>query len=326
MFVDEIEVYAKAGDGGDGVVRWLHLKFKPKAGPAGGNGGRGGDVYIRGVRDLNILSKYTGDKKFIAEDGEPGRSGSQFGKAGESIYIDVPVGSRVIDIDRDRVIEVLEVDEPILILKGGSGGIGNEQFKTSTNRSPEEATNGRPGEETNLRIELSMMADVGLVGLPNAGKSSLLNYITNARSQVGAYAFTTLEPHLGDLYGYILADIPGIIEGAHQGKGLGVKFLKHISRTKMILHLVSLESEDIKKDFLTVKNELANFKSELAERETWIVFTKKDLVNQAIIDAAIKDLDTNENRVFVISTLSGEGVKELQDELIAHLRKTAKGD
>lgn len=321
MLVDEIKVYAKAGDGGDGVVRWRHLKFKPQAGPAGGNGGRGGDVYVVGTRDLNILSKYTGDKRFVADDGEPGRSSSQFGKAGADVTIQVPVGSRVTDLTHDRSFEVLTLDEPIRVLKGGAGGAGNEHFKSSTNRSPEEFTAGKPGEEAEFLIELSMIADVGLVGLPNAGKSTLLNTLTNAKSQVGAYAFTTLEPHLGTLFEFVIADIPGLIHGAHAGKGLGHKFLKHIARTKMLLHLVSLDSESPKGDYETVKNELANFDSALAEKETWIIFTKKDLVNQAIINTITKDIDTNKNRVFIISSETTEGVKELQDELVRHLRK-----
>lgn len=322
MFVDELNIYAKAGNGGNGVVRWRHLKFKPMAGPAGGNGGRGGDVYLRGVRDLNILSKYTGDKKFIAENGQPGRSDSQFGKNGDDLYIDVPVGARVTDLRKQRVFELLEAGQEIKILKGGNGGIGNEQFKTSTNRSPEEHTLGKDGEETDLRIELSIIADVGLVGLPNAGKSTLLNQLTNARSQVGAYAFTTLEPHLGSFYGYTIADIPGLIEGAHTGKGLGDKFLRHVSRTRMLLHLVSLESDDPKKDFLTVKNELANFSSELIAKETWIVLTKKDVVDQARIDEVKNEFDKINNNVIVISEKDSKTIKFLSDKLSAHLQGT----
>lgn len=321
MFVDELTIYAKAGDGGDGVVRWRHLKFKPMAGPAGGNGGRGGDVYLRAVADLNILSKYTGDKKFIAEDGEPGRASSQFGKAGADVYIDVPVGSRVTDKRNERTIEMLQIGQTLKILKGGAGGYGNEQFKSSTNTSPEESTQGRSGEEGHFFIELAMLADVGLVGLPNSGKSSLLNALTNAKSQVGAYPFTTLAPHLGNMYGHLVADIPGLIEGAHAGKGLGQKFLRHISRTKMLLHVVSLDSEDPKSDFLTVKNELANFDKALLDKESWIVLTKKDLVDQAVIDAVVKSLDEHKNRVFILSLLTGDGVKDLQDSLVKHLQR-----
>ena len=192
MLVDELTISAKAGNGGDGVVRWRQEKFRPKAGPAGGNGGRGGDVYIRAVRNLNLLAKYTGAKEFNAQHGEAGRSGSQYGKGGEDLYIDVPVGSIVRDIDRERVYELLEDGQVEKILKGGEGGLGNEYFKSSTNRTPLQSTKGKPGEAGRFFIELSLVVDVGLIGLPNAGKSTLLNLLTNARSAIGAYPFTTL--------------------------------------------------------------------------------------------------------------------------------------
>lgn len=199
--------------------------------------------------------------------------------------------------------------------------MGNEHFKSSVNRSPEESTEGRPGEEGAFSIALSLIADVGLVGMPNAGKSSLLNVLTNATSQVGAYEFTTLEPHLGSLFGYLVADIPGLIEGASAGKGLGHKFLRHISRTKMLLHLVSLEHEDPIQAYFSIKNELTKSEKSLAGKEEWIIFTKKDLVEQHKIDSVVQSIDTNENRVFVISVTGGEGVKELQDELVKRLRR-----
>ncbi len=319
MFVDELKIYAKAGDGGNGVVRWLHAKFVQRGGPAGGNGGRGGDVYIRAVRDLNLLSKYTGSKKFIAENGESGQGKSMYGKASNDLIIDVPVGSVVTDVSRERVYEFFEEGKTQRILKGGGGGLGNEHFKSSVNISPQESTEGKKGEDGDFNIALSLVVDVGLIGQPNAGKSTLLNTFTNARSSVGAYAFTTVEPHLGVLYGYTIADIPGLIEGASEGKGLGHKFLRHVQRTKMLLHLVSLEDEDPITAYNTVKNELNKFDSSLLEKEEWIIFTKKDLVNQAKIDATLKDIDISENRVFVISAETGEGVKELQDSLVQTL-------
>jgi GTP-binding protein len=319
MFVDELEIYAKAGDGGDGVVRWLRAKFVPKGGPAGGNGGNGGDVYMKAVRDLNLLARYTGTKEFAAQRGEQGMSKSMFGKGGKDLVIEVPVGSIVTDLERGRVYELFESGAQVKILQGGSGGLGNEHFKSSTNRSPQEATKGRPGEEGKFKIELTLVVDVGLIGLPNAGKSTLLNTFTNARSRVGAYAFTTIEPHLGDLFGYTIADIPGLIEGAAEGKGLGHKFLRHVTRTKMLLHLVSLENEDPWEAYTTVKNELGKFDASLLEKKEWIIFTKKDLVDQHKIDTLLKDIDKNENRVFVISAETGEGVKELQDSLVKEL-------
>ncbi len=320
MFVDEIEIYAKAGDGGDGVVRWAHEKFKPLAGPDGGNGGNGGDVYVRAVRDFNVLSKYTGSKEFIAKDGEQGRSGKQWGKGSSDLYIDVPIGSRITDKDRGHVYELFEEGQEARILKGGRGGLGNVHFKSSTNRTPTESTEGKKGEEGRFYIELILAADVGLIGLPNAGKSTLLNMFTNASSKIGSYAFTTLQPHLGNLFGFVLADIPGLIEGAHEGKGLGHKFLRHITRTKMLLHLVSLEHEDPFLEYQKLRKEMTKFDKTLLEKEEWIVLTKKDVVTQEFIEIVLKQFDKTEKRVFVISEFDEESVKILRDELVAHLR------
>ncbi|MCA9366421.1 GTPase ObgE [Candidatus Kaiserbacteria bacterium] len=321
MFVDEIRIKAKAGDGGIGVVRWRHEKFKPKAGPAGGNGGNGGSVYLRAVKDLGLLSKYTGAKEFRAESGEAGRALSQYGKNGEDLYIDIPVGSKVTDEERGFSYELTTEGETARILKGGRGGLGNEYFKSSTNRSPEESTEGTLGEEGSFFIELSLVVDVGLVGKPNAGKSTLLNTLTNARSTIGSYPFTTLEPHLGALYEFTIADIPGLIEGAAEGKGLGHKFLRHISRTKMLLHLVSLEEDNPKNVYYTISKELSNYSKSISDKEEWIILTKKDLVSKGIIKAACKSLDKLNKRVFVVSAESGEGIKELQDSLVLHLRE-----
>jgi len=320
MLVDELKITAKAGDGGDGVVRWRRLKFRPKSGPAGGNGGKGGDVYVRAVRDLSLLAKYTGSKGFFAEDGEHGRNHSQFGAGGDDLYINVPVGSRITDLSRNRSFDLNEEGETKKILLGGEGGLGNEYFKSSTNQSPQESTKGKDGEAGEFLIELTLVVDVGLIGLPNAGKSTLINTLTNARSAIGAYPFTTLEPSLGDFYGYVLADIPGLIEGAAEGKGLGHKFLRHVSKSKMLLHIISLEEEDPKKSYYTISKELANYRKELTEREEWIILSKKDLISSDKLDAALKDIDTLDKRVFVISSETGEGVKNLSDSLVKHLR------
>lgn len=321
MLVDELKIHAKAGDGGDGVVRWNREKFKPNGGPGGGNGGRGGSVFVRAVRNLNLLGKYTGAKTFEAERGEDGQGNSMHGKGGVDQIIDVPVGSKVTDLERERVYELTTEGQTEMILKGGEGGLGNEYFKSSTNRTPLQATKGKKGAEGEFLIELALVADVGLVGLPNAGKSTLLNLLTKARSAVGAYPFTTTEPHLGEFYGYVIADIPGLISGAAQGKGLGHKFLKHITRTKMLLHLVSLDQESPEDAYYTILKELADYNKSLTEKTAWIILTKKDLVDQAKIDATLKNIDSDEKRVFVVSENDPESIKILSDALVSHLRE-----
>jgi GTP-binding protein len=322
MFVDEIEIYAKAGNGGNGVVRWRQEKFKPKGGPAGGDGGNGGNVYVRAVRDLNQLAKYTGNKSFTAEGGQAGLNDSCAGKNGLDYYIDIPVGSRVVDTKRNRSFELTSEGQTEKILKGGSGGLGNEHFKSSTNQSPIESTPGREGEEGTFFIEVMLMVDVGLVGLPNAGKSTLLNTLTNATSRIGAYPFTTLEPHLGAMYGFIIADIPGLIEGAAEGKGLGHRFLRHVTRTKMILHLVSLETEDAVSDYYTIRKELSQYDSSLQGKTEWIILTKNDLVSNDYIEEVRIALAKTENRVFVVGQNDPESYKALLDSLVSYLRES----
>jgi len=321
MFVDELEIFAKAGDGGDGVVRWRQEKYHPKGGPAGGDGGVGGDVYVKGVKDLNRLSKYTGNKEFNAQHGSNGTNQSQHGRAGDDIVIDIPVGSRVTDLERQRVFEVLNEGELVKILKGGRGGLGNEYFKSSTNTTPLESTEGADGEEGRFLIEVALVVDVGLIGFPNAGKSTLLNALTNAQSRIGAYPFTTLEPHLGDLYGHTLADIPGLISGASSGKGLGHKFLRHVSRTKMLLHLISLDEGDVLNKYYAIQEELNEFDKSLSDKEEWVILTKKDLVNKQDIIEHTESIEKIEKRVLVISENDAESIKTLSDTLVSHLRE-----
>lgn len=320
MFVDELKIYAKAGDGGDGVVRWRHLKYKPKAGPAGGNGGNGGSVYARAVRDMNQLAKYTGYTGFEAANGEAGRSLSQYGKNAEDLYIDVPVGSRITDTGRDRVYTLDTEGEMVLLLEGGRGGVGNEHFKSATNQAPEESTPGKLGEAGDFLIEVLLAADVGLIGLPNAGKSTLLNAMTRASSRVGAYPFTTLEPHLGALFEFVLADIPGVIDGAASGKGLGHKFLRHITRTNMLLHVVSLEEPEPLQSYETVRKELVAFAPELGEKEEWVVLSKADLVDDDTLTTIKEIFTTLGKTVYVTAADDDKRVKELQDALVQHLR------
>ncbi len=322
MFVDELEIKAKAGNGGDGVVRWRREKHVAEGGPAGGNGGRGGDIYMRAVRDLSLLSKYTGSKEFTAESGNAGEKRSKYGKDGEDMYIDVPVGATVTEQERGRVHTFFREGEVHKILLGGGGGLGNEYFKSSTNRAPEESTKGRMGEQGTFTIELSLIVDVGFVGFPNAGKTTMLNALTNTKARVGAYPFTTVEPHLGELYGFILADIPGLIEGASSGKGLGHKFLKHIQRTKMILHCVSLEDEKPFEMYQMIRAELGKFDGELLKKEEWVLLTKSDLCSEDSVKEKSSLFKANGvTNIHIVSGELGEGVKDLSDTLVKHLRE-----
>jgi GTPase len=320
MFIDELKIHIKAGDGGDGVVRWRREKFRPKGGPSGGNGGRGGDVYVKAVRDTGLLAEYKHRKEFQAENGEVGRGKSEFGKNGEDLIIDFPIGSIITNLGTQEVYELLQEGEVKKILQGGSGGLGNEHFKGAENQRPEQWTPGKPGEEGEFFIELQLVVDAGFVGFPNAGKSSLLNSLTNARSKVGAYQFTTLGPHLGDLYGFVLADIPGLIKGASEGKGLGFTFLRHIKRTRGIIHCVSSEEEDVVSAYKTIRNELEVFDASLTEKPELVVLTKTDVLSEDEVKEKISKL--NEAGITVIPTtiLDDDIVKKLSDEIISFLR------
>ncbi len=289
-FIDEMTVHMRAGRGGNGVVRWLHEKFKEFGGPSGGDGGRGGHIYVRGVHDALMLVRYKNTKEFQAENGEPGGGNSKHGANGEAMYVELPVGSIIKNLSTDEVYRLDEEGQEILLLKGGNGGLGNEHFKGSTNQRPEQWTPGKNGEEATFYIEVELIADAGFIGLPNAGKSSLLNALTKANVKVGAYQFTTLEPNLGSLYGYILADIPGLIEGASEGKGLGHKFLRHIRRTKKLIHCISLEhetAEEIASAYKTIRNELESYDPELGKKEEIILLTKTDVVPPDELEARL---------------------------------------
>jgi len=310
-FVDEIKIHLKAGKGGDGVVRWLHLKGKEYSGPAGGNGGKGGEVYIKAVRNSSILEKYIQKTEMHAGEGEEGGKKSRTGADGVDLIIELPLGSYVRNLETDVDYELLEEGQTIKILHGGKGGLGNEMFKGPINRAPEQQTDGKPGEEGDFYIELRLIADYGLIGLPNAGKSTLLNTLTNSRSKVGNYNFTTLEPHLGDMYGVVIADIPGLIEGASEGKGLGHKFLRHITRTRTLLHCISSESEDILKDYETIRTELKAFSPDLVHKEEIILITKTDMSTETV-DA--QKLFPNKEVLFV-SVLDDEAVARLKKRL-----------
>ena len=323
-FVDEITLKARAGKGGDGVVRWLHLKGKEFGGPSGGNGGRGGDVIVRGVRDLNILARYKGRSTFEAENGDAGFKNDMEGKNGKNLYLDVPVGSRVEATDSGRVWDVLEEGEEHIVFQGGRGGLGNAHFKSSTNQYPERATNGDAGEAGALFIEVRLIADVGFVGLPNAGKSSLLNAFTKKHAKVAAYAFTTLEPSLGVLYGYVLADIPGLIEGAAEGKGLGHAFLRHIQRTRVLLHCVSAEHTDVVGAYTTIRDELSRYDTVLTHKPELVFLTKVDEVGEQEKNEKIKALQKLSPQVVPVSILDDSALKKAQETLIVFLENLPK--
>ncbi len=319
-FVDELKIYAKAGDGGNGIVSWLHLKYIDKGGPAGGDGGKGGDVYFKAVRNLSILSKYTSNPKFIAEKGGDGRKFSKEGRNGDDLFIEIPIGSRIINLQDNSELSLLKEGEIVKVLNGGKGGFGNEHFKSSRNTSPDFQTDGKSGEEGEFLIELELLVDLGFVGLPSAGKSTLLNTLTSANAKTGAYPFTTLEPSLGVLNNFILADIPGLIEGASDGKGLGHKFLKHIKRTKAIAHLVSFEYEDMFAEYEKIRKELEKYSTALIEKKEVIILTKTDLVEERkVLEIQKKFEEKYKKPVFVVSAINDLQIKKLKENLLLFL-------
>ncbi len=321
-FVDEVQFYARAGRGGDGVVRWRREKFMPKGGPCGGDGGRGGNFYIEGVRDVTALRHLTRKDKYEAENGGAGGKNSMHGADGVDYTMMLPIGSCVTNTLTGEIVEVLVDGEKILLLKGGAGGLGNEHFKSSTNQQPMQATKGKEGEDGTFHVELKLVADVGLVGLPNAGKTSLLNALTNAGAKVGDYPFTTLDPNLGMYYKYVLADIPGLIEGASEGRGLGHKFLRHITRTNVILHCISLESDTYLDDYKTVRNELQAY-PDIASKKEYILLTKRDVIDDAHLEKIITEIQgiTDSEILGAVTILDDTIIKEFADKLTAVLGK-----
>lgn len=322
-FIDEVKIKAEAGRGGDGVVRWRQEKFIPKGGPAGGDGGKGGDIFVKAVRSMRTLAKYKAKTEFKAENGFPGESRSKHGRDGKDIVLELPLGSVIKNLNTNEKFALVEDKETHLILKGGRGGLGNEQFKSSVNTTPKKSTPGKPGESADFYIELELFADIGLIGLPNAGKSSLLNSLTNAVAKVGDYAFTTLDPNLGDLHGFTIADIPGLIEGASEGKGLGTRFLKHIKRTKMLVHLVSFENGmNMMKAYKQIRAELEQYGEGLSDKDEVILLTKTDIcIDQKEIQKKIKEFEKLKKPVFAISLYDDKSVKEFSDNLVEILTK-----
>lgn len=315
-FIDELEVHIKAGGGGNGVVRWRHERGRELAGPSGGNGGKGGDIYALASPDLGLLARYRNVKEFVAERGGDGERDSRHGKNGDDLLIEFPVGSLITNKEVGRVVDLTHPGEKVLLLNGGRGGLGNEHFKSSRNTTPKESTTGDKGEEATFTIELQLIADFGLIGLPNAGKSSLLNGLTNAKAKVGSYAFTTLEPNLGGFYGHIIADIPGLIEGASVGKGLGHTFLRHIKRTRVLLHCISCESDDITTVYSTVRDELKKYSGDLVSKKEIILLTKADMVDDERLGVLVKEASKLNKSVYAVTILSDDSVKKLSDAIV----------
>ena len=325
MLVDKIKITAKAGKGGDGVVRWRREKSIAMGGPYGGDGGQGGNFYLEGIRDVYALSKYDANKEYAAEDGFPGGSRLCEGATGKDYVLKVPLGSIVKNEEYDIVYRIEKEGEKVLILNGGKGGYGNDHFKSSTNQAPYEFTTGTKGENATLTIEVEMIADCGLIGFPNAGKSSLLNSLTRTQAKVANYAFTTLEPNLGVFYGFVLADIPGLIEGASAGKGLGHKFLKHIKRTETIVHLIASSEPDVLKAYEIIRKELENFDKDLLLKKEIIVLSKTDEVTTEEVLKKKKELEKKLKKdVFTLSLFEDDSQIEFKKELMKILENKNK--
>ncbi|MCX6720883.1 MAG: GTPase ObgE [Candidatus Staskawiczbacteria bacterium] len=310
MIVDEVKINVEGGHGGKGLATFSKVKWA--LGPTGGNGGIGGDVFIEGVADLSALKKFRFKKDYKADKGENGKSGLHDGRKADCLTLFVPVGTVCHILNRAEEIEITKIGQRELIAKGGKGGRGNFLFRSATNTSPMQFQEGKPGEYFDLKLELKLIADVGFIGLPNVGKSSLLNELTNAKSKVANYAFTTLEPNLGAYYDLILADIPGLIEGASLGKGLGTKFLRHIERTKVLFHLISAESPTPIKDYNDVRSELLSYKKSLTEKPEYIFLTKSDSVDKKVISGIKKDFKKIKKEIISISIIDPESINTIK--------------
>jgi GTP-binding protein len=313
MIVDDVKITVTAGSGGKGQATFSKVKWA--IGPTGGSGGDGGNVYIEGVSDISALRQFRFKKDHFAENGENGKSALHDGRNAKHLTIYVPAGTVCHNLTNHTDIEITKIGQRELIAKGGRGGKGNYLFRSATNTSPRQFQEGKPGEHFELRLELKMIADVGIIGLPNVGKSSLLNELTNAKSKVANYAFTTLEPNLGAYYDLILADIPGLIDGASLGKGLGTKFLRHIERTKVLFHLVSAQSENPVKDYNDVRAELKSYSQSLLEKPEYIFLSKSDEVDKKIISNIKKEFKKIKKQVAPISSIDTESIKNIKNIL-----------
>ena len=325
-FVDYVKIYCRSGKGGRGSSHFRRAKYIPKGGPDGGNGGRGGHVYLRGNRNYWTLLHLKYERHILATSGEGGGAKRSFGKDGEDRTIEVPCGTVVYDAETGEFIcDVTEDGQVVRLLKGGKGGLGNWNFRTATNQAPRYAQPGEPAEERFVILQLKLLADVGLVGFPNAGKSTLLAAVSAAKPKIANYAFTTLEPNLGiveyrDHKSFVMADIPGIIEGAHEGKGLGIRFLRHIERNSILLFMIPADTDNIREEYHILLNELQQYNPELMDKQRLLAITKSDLLDDELQEALAQELPEGIPSIF-ISSVSGYHLTQLKDMIWDALQK-----
>ena len=324
-FLDQVKIYIKAGNGGDGSPSFRREKFIEFGGPDGGDGGKGGSIILKSEQNLNTLIDFRYQQHHKAQRGENGSGQNRSGKGGKDLILKVPLGTQIFEEDNKTLLyDFTKIGEEFIAASGGKGGLGNTRFKSSTNRAPKKFTKGAIGEEFTIWLQLKTIADIGIIGLPNAGKSSLLAAITNATPKIANYEFTTLNPNLGvasyDNREITIADIPGLIEGAHEGTGLGTKFLKHIERCKSILHLIDITNENLNKSYNQVKNELKNYSSQLMKKKELIVLNKTDLMNEETTKKIVKEFSKNKNcEVLTLSTIKKESISKIKAKLISYV-------
>ena len=323
-FLDQVKIYVKAGDGGDGSPSFRREKFIEFGGPDGGDGGKGGSVIFKAERNLNTLIDFRYQQHHKAKRGDNGSGQNRTGKSGDDLILNVPLGTQVFEEDNKTLIyDFDKVGDEFVVAKGGKGGLGNTRFKSSTNRAPRKFTKGTSGEEFTIYLQLKTIADIGIIGLPNAGKSSLLAAITNANPKIANYQFTTLNPNLGvasyDNKEITLADIPGLIEGAHKGTGLGIQFLKHVERCKSLLHMIDITNEDIKKSYKQVKTELKNYSSKLSKKKEIIILNKIDLISKNKLKQIVDNFSKNtKSEIMTLSTLKKNSISKVKAKLISY--------
>jgi len=323
-FLDQVKIYVKAGNGGDGSPSFRREKFIEYGGPDGGDGGSGGSVILKSEQNLNTLIDYRYQQHHKAKRGENGSGQNRTGKGGEDLILKVPLGTQVFEEDNKTLIyDFTKIGEEFIAASGGRGGLGNTRFKSSTNRAPRKYTKGTLGEEFTIWLQLKTIADIGIIGLPNAGKSSLLAAITNANPKIANYQFTTLNPNLGvasyDDKEITIADIPGLVEGAHKGTGLGIQFLKHIERCKSLLHMIDVTNDDLKKSYKQIKNELKKYSAKLSKKKELVVLNKVDLIDNNELKKIIKEFSKNtKSEVITLSTFEKKSVSQIKAKLISY--------